>query len=197
MPAIVATTKRWTSAEAHAPMILRAAVDTVSTMSDCPSGGIGLDTSIATSTPSSTSDRSCPSSRSIPCDREISTTSIPRAFSLETTRDPAVPVAPITAIVSPLPRLSSVARLALPTKLTFKRLSGPFERARGGNDSGEPAQRTGGSTHGGPEERTAGSGRGRRRRCQRKDQRGRRGRYRSQRPEERGRGAARQGRRAA
>lgn len=63
------------------------------------SGGTGSDTSIATSTPWSASHRSNPLNTSTPCSREISTTATSRDLSRATTRDPAVPVAPITAMV--------------------------------------------------------------------------------------------------
>jgi hypothetical protein len=51
MQAIVDTTSRWISCAAHAPTTLRIAVASVCPMSDHPSAGAGLETSIATSTP--------------------------------------------------------------------------------------------------------------------------------------------------
>lgn len=49
--------------------------------------------------PWSASHRSNPLNTSTPCSREISTTATSRDLSRATTRDPAVPVAPITAMV--------------------------------------------------------------------------------------------------
>jgi hypothetical protein len=71
--------------------------------------------SITTSTPASAANSPLPETTSTPCARDISTTATSRALSLAITRDPAVPVDPMTPrVVSDLTRFPSSPAIATP-----------------------------------------------------------------------------------
>src|SRR5690606_10076132 len=98
--------RRDTFRRPQASTTLRVAVVSASPHSIEPFGGKAFDASTTASTPASASTRPSPVTRSTPLARDTATTSTFSSFRRRTTREPAVPVAPRTAIFMSSPFLS-------------------------------------------------------------------------------------------